>query len=67
MRNIQLGYSLPKGISSWHMTQLRFYAMCDNMFWVKNKEFEGKDPEVIDLNLIPTPTTYTIGVNVTFE
>jgi len=67
MRNIQLGYTLPKGVRSWHMSQLRFYAMCDNVFWIKNKEFEGKDPEVIDLNLIPTPTTYTIGVNVTFE
>lgn len=67
MRNIQLGYTLPKGISSWRMSQLRFYAMCENVFWVKSKQFEGKDPEVTDLNLIPTPTTYTIGVNVTFE
>jgi TonB-linked SusC/RagA family outer membrane protein len=67
LRNIQLGYTLPKGVQSWHMSQLRFYAMCDNVFWLKNKDFEGKDPEVVDLNLIPTPTTYTLGVNITFE
>jgi hypothetical protein len=41
--------------------------MGDNVFWFKNKDYQGKDPEVIALGLVPVPTTLTFGVNVTFQ
>lgn len=68
MRNMQLGYSFSeKTVRSLHMSQLRLYLMAENLFWFKNKEYEGSDPEVSDLNLIPTPTAFTFGVNITFN
>lgn len=67
MRNVQLGYTFSKRVTqSLHMSQLRLYVMGENLFWLKNKDYEGKDPEVIDFNLIPVPTSITFGINVTF-
>jgi TonB-linked SusC/RagA family outer membrane protein len=68
MRNIQLGYSFSSGlIKSLHMSQLRVYVMGDNVFWLKNKDYEGEDPEVTAINVVPVPTTITLGVNITFQ
>jgi len=68
MRNIQLGYTFSQGlIRSLHMSQLRIYVMGDNVFWLKNKDYVGKDPEVTTLGLVPVPTTLTFGVNITFQ
>ncbi len=63
MRNLQLGYSiLPKSI----FTRLRFYAMAENVFWIKSKEYLSPDPERIDLDPIPIPKTFTFGINASF-
>ena len=60
MRNIQLGYTLTaKSIFS----RLRFFAMAENLFWFKSKQYESPDPERIDLNPVPIPKTFTIGLN----
>ncbi len=68
LRNIQLGYSFPlASIESLHMTQLRIFVMGENLFWFQSKEFQGADPEVSDWNLIPVPTSFTFGVNVSFN
>ncbi len=63
MRNIQLGYSLtPKSVFS----RLRFFAMAENLFWFKSKEYKSPDPERIDINPVPIPKTFTVGLNASF-
>jgi TonB-linked SusC/RagA family outer membrane protein len=63
LRNVQLGYSLStKKIFS----RLRFFAMAENLFRFKSKEYLSPDPERIDLGPVPIPRTFTFGVNASF-
>jgi hypothetical protein len=63
MRNIQLGYSInAKGV----FTRLRVFAMAENLFWFKSKNYLSPDPERIDLGPVPIPKTFTFGVNASF-
>lgn len=63
MRNIQLGYTLtPKSV----ITRLRVFAMAENLFWFKSKNYQSPDPERIDLDPIPIPKTFTFGINASF-
>jgi hypothetical protein len=63
LRNIQIGYSItPKSIFS----RLHIFAMAENLFWIKSKNFIGPDPERINISPIPIPKTFSIGINTTF-
>lgn len=63
MRNMQLGYNItPKAVIS----RLRFFAMAENLFWFKSNSYLSPDPERIDLDPVPIPKTFTIGINATF-
>ena len=63
MRNIQIGYNInPKAIFS----RLRVFAMGENLFWFKNKSYQSPDPERIDLDPVPIPQTFTLGINASF-
>ena len=63
MRNIQLGYSVaPRSV----FTRLRVFAMAENMFWFKSKSYQSPDPERIDLDPVPIPKTFTLGLNASF-
>ena len=63
MRSIQVGYSItPKAIFS----RIRLFAMGENLFLFKNKNYLGPDPERTDINTIPIPKTLTLGLNATF-
>ncbi len=63
LRNIQLGYNIvPKAVFS----RLRFFAMAENLFLIKSKKYLSPDPERINLDPVPIPKTFTIGVNATF-
>jgi len=63
LRNVQIGYSIiPKSVFS----RLRIFAMAENLFWMKNKNFLGPDPERIDIYPIPVPKTFSIGINASF-
>ncbi len=66
LRNLQLGYNLPAALISkvGGMQKLRVFLMADNLFWIKNKSFQGPDPERTDINTIPVPRVFTFGVNV---
>ena len=67
LRNVQLGYSLPANATERiGMDKLRFYVMAENLFWIKTNEFQGPDPERTDVNAIPIPRTFSVGVNVSF-
>lgn len=63
MRNLQLGYTLrPKKVFS----NIRFFVMAENLFWVKDKSYQSPDPERIDLDPVPIPKTFTLGINTSF-
>jgi len=68
LRTMQLGYSFPEDlISKWAgMTGLRVYCQGENLFWFTPKDYIGSDPERIDVNRIPVPTTLSVGLNINF-
>jgi len=78
LRNVQIGYNLPKTVvSTLRLQGLRFYANAQNpVTWFS---YKGFTPEVgqlrgstgatsagVDLNVYPLSATYNFGVNVTF-
>lgn len=73
IKNIQLGYTLPKSISQRAgFTQIRLYAQVKNAYTFTN--YSGFDPEIssgvldtgIDRGTYPQPRTWLLGVNVKF-
>ncbi|MFD2569674.1 SusC/RagA family TonB-linked outer membrane protein [Spirosoma soli] len=67
IRNVQLGYTFPKEmIGKIGVTSLRLYGMAENVIWFKSKSFLGPDPERVDINTVPVPRTFTVGLNVSF-
>ena len=67
LKNIQLGYSLPKKwMQAAKLGGLRFYIQAENpLSW--NKYRKGWDPEQnTDGNYYPILATYTFGVNFNF-
>ncbi|WP_217493608.1 SusC/RagA family TonB-linked outer membrane protein [Mucilaginibacter sp. PPCGB 2223] len=68
IRNIQIGYSLPKSIASrFKIENIRFYLLGQNLAIFKSKDYSGKDPEVGgNVDNVPIPTSVTFGLNVTF-
>jgi TonB-linked SusC/RagA family outer membrane protein len=66
LRNVQLGYTFNQSFTNRiKIERLRVYCMADNLFVIKSGDFQGPDPERIDVNTIPIPTTISFGVNVT--
>lgn len=68
LKNITLGYTLPKTISrKILMEKLRFYFTAYNpAIWVKDKQLKGTDPETNGSDAFPTYRQFVFGVNVTF-
>ncbi len=68
LRTMQIGYSFPEDlISKWAgMTGLRVYGQGENLFWITPNDYIGSDPERIDVNRIPVPTTLSVGLNINF-
>jgi hypothetical protein len=68
LRNLQLGYTLPEDvISKWAQIQsLRIYLQGENLFWITPKDYIGADPERTNVDAIPVPTVFSIGLNLNF-
>lgn len=73
IKNIQLGYTLPKSVSERvGFNQIRLYAQVKNAYTFTN--YSGFDPEIssgvldtgIDRGTYPQPRTWLLGVNVKF-
>ncbi|MCC9137604.1 SusC/RagA family TonB-linked outer membrane protein [Pontibacter silvestris] len=76
LRNIQLGYTLPEGLTSKiGVKALRVYVSADNLFTLTN--YKGYEPEVgdlwdnpyyygVDMATYPQARTFIGGLNVTF-
>jgi len=66
LRNVQLGYTLPKEVSEKiKLSKLRLYVSGQNLFTIKSKSFTGKDPENPNYGY-PIPITFTMGLNASF-
>jgi TonB-dependent starch-binding outer membrane protein SusC len=69
LRNLQLGYNLPGLMHKYGVSDMRVYLMCQNLLTIKKNsgknKYTGPDPENPS-NLYPRPTSYTIGINITF-
>jgi hypothetical protein len=76
IRNVQIGYSLPKPLlSTLKIQRLRLYASVDNLYVFTS--YRGFDPEMgnylgeslnngVDMGSYPRPRTFTAGINLTF-
>jgi len=73
IKNIQLGYTLPKSLTQRAgFNQIRIYAQVKNAYTFTN--YSGYDPEIssgvldtgIDRGAYPQPRTWLVGVNVKF-
>lgn len=66
LRNLQLGYTIPKNITEkFKVSNLHLYVSGQNLFTIKSKSFTGIDPESPSYGY-PIPTMVTAGLNVTF-
>ncbi len=66
LRNIQLGYNLPKSAcEKMKMQNWRFFVSAQNVFTIHSKSFTGVDPENPNFGY-PIPLTVTLGTKVTF-
>lgn len=64
LRNLQLGYTLPKALSQrFHINSLNLYVSGQNLFIIKSKSFTGIDPEMPNYGY-PIPTMLTAGVRI---
>ncbi|MBM6992543.1 MAG: TonB-dependent receptor [Prevotella sp.] len=77
LKNIQLGYTLPKAVTSkFFVSKLRFYVAAENLFTLT--KYAGYDPEIssgssteatalgVDYGVYPQSRTITVGVNIGF-
>lgn len=80
LKNIQLGYSLPKkALDALHISNCRFYVSAQNLFTIT--KYIGMEPELttsandptekdlaagIDWGTYPSGITYTFGLNINF-
>ncbi|MBP7373503.1 MAG: TonB-dependent receptor [Prevotella sp.] len=67
MKNIQIGYTLPRQISKkFYAENLRVYFSAENLLTITG--YEGLDPEkpAGSGDLYPTTKTYTVGINLSF-
>ena len=68
IRNLQLGYTLPESLiqRAKAIGNVRVYLQGENLFWITPKNYIGSDPERTDVNRIPVPSVYSMGLNVNF-
>lgn len=68
VKNITLGYTLPKSISKHAlMEKCRFYFTAYNPWIIcKESKLKGTDPEMGGADAFPTYKQYVLGVNITF-
>ena len=68
IRNLQFGYSLAESVVQKvsGLGSVRAYLQAENLFWFTPKDYIGSDPERTDVNRIPVPTVYSMGLSISF-
>lgn len=64
LKNVTLGYTLPKKWFGGMFKQARIYFDAQNLFVITN--YSGSDPETDSFAAYPNQRTYSVGVDVTF-
>lgn len=68
LKNVELGYSLPKNIcSKLTMSKLRVYVSGTNLLTWHHLKTNCIDPEQTKANQYPITKMFTVGLNVTFK
>lgn len=70
IKNLQLGYTLPKSVGGGFLNQARFYVQVKNLYTFT--KYSGYDPEIpggildtgIDRGAYPQPRTYAVGLDI---
>ncbi|MBE7171626.1 MAG: TonB-dependent receptor [Williamsia sp.] len=66
LRNVQLGYSLPKGLQQkLRMTRADVYISGSELLTIKSDKYSAPDPENPG-SFYPIPRSFTLGFNVSF-
>jgi TonB-dependent starch-binding outer membrane protein SusC len=68
IRNLQFGYNIPQPVlDRWSgVGSVRAYFQGENLIWFTHKDYIGSDPERTDVNRIPVPSVFSLGLNVNF-
>ena len=68
IRNLQFGYTISESLMAKIAggANLRAYLQAENLFWFTPKNYIGSDPERTDVNRIPVPTVFSMGLNLNF-
>jgi hypothetical protein len=67
LRNVMLGYTLPKTLAAKAALQsFRVYVSGQNLFAIKSGQLTSKDPERTGFGSWPVPASVTVGVNANF-
>ena len=64
LRNLTVGYTLPKSLTKSYLSRVRFYFTGENLFTLTR--FEGLDPETGSTSNYPNMKRYMFGLSLTF-
>ena len=64
LKNLTLGYTLPKSACGKVFKNARFYVDAQNLFVLTN--YTGSDPETDSFSAYPNQRTYSLGIELTF-
>lgn len=65
LKNVQLGYTLPKSLTQkWSLSKVRIYMAAENLFTIT--KYPGLDPEIGPSVGYPTMRQYSVGLNAAF-
>lgn len=67
LKNVEIGYTLPKYIcQNLHTNKIRFYLSGSNLLTFSGQKFKDFDIESSSLSVYPQYRTYNIGLNIVF-
>jgi hypothetical protein len=65
LKQIELGYSVPQAwLTRIRLNQIRLFARGFNLFTLKSKELDDRDPEVISAFSYPMQRLFNFGINI---
>lgn len=64
LKNLTLGYTLPRSVCGKVLKNARFYVDAQNLFVVTN--YTGSDPETDSFSAYPNQRTFSLGVELSF-
>ena len=65
LKQIELGYSVPQAwLTRIKLDQIRLFARGFNLFTLKSKELDDRDPEVISAFSYPMQRLFNFGINI---